>query len=208
MKRLDLVGQRFGRLLVIALHGLKPRVRWACACDCGRSTTGTTTHLRSGHKQSCGCLAVELTTARNSAGARHGMSSSPEYQAWRSMLKRCYVPTTHAFGRYGGRGIEVCQAWQDSFEAFFADMGPRPSAAHSLDRERNGEGYKPGNVRWATDVQQNNNRRSNVTACIDGEVLTAAQIAERFGLNHGTVIYRIKSGKREADIIAPSRRAA
>ncbi|MEO8021090.1 hypothetical protein [Polaromonas sp.] len=147
-----------------------------------------------------------MTAARNHAGATHGMWETPEFQAWQSMLKRCYLKSNKRYADYGGRGIDVCKEWRDSFESFYAHIGPRPSAKHSLDRIRNAEGYKPGNIRWATESEQNNNRRSNVTAKVNGQELTAAQISQQYGLGHGTVVYRIKTGKSAAEIVAPSTR--
>lgn len=204
---IDLNGQRFGRLVVIARteEGGK-RVRWRCRCDCGTVLDVQATHLRSKHTTSCGCVASEKTATRNVASAKHGMWKTPEFQAWLSMRKRCYSKRNKRYPDYGGRGIKVCDEWLNDFAAFYAHVGPRPSAKHSLDRIRNGEGYKPGNVRWATDGEQNNNKRANVTAFVGGEQLTAAQIASRYGLGHGTVLYRIRAGKTEAELIAPSTR--
>ncbi len=83
-----------------------------------------------------------------------------EYRAWASMKQRCHNPRTPAYPNYGGRGIEVCQSWRDSFEAFLADVGLRPSPKHSLDRIDNDGNYEPGNVRWANWDQQAANRRA------------------------------------------------
>lgn len=207
MKRLDLTGQRFGRLLVQAIEPVtSARIKWACLCDCGQRRVVSTTHLRSGHTQSCGCLTAEVTSQRNVERAKHGMWKTPEFRAWLQMNARCYRPTAQGYERYGGRGITVCDEWREDFKAFYDHIGPRPSGQHSVDRMRNAEGYKPGNVRWATDVEQNNNKRTNVTAVIGGVEMTAAQIAERFGLGYQMVNYRIRVGKSEAEIIAKSRR--
>jgi len=207
MKRLDLNGQKFARLTVISLHSaLAGKVRWDCKCDCGKELIVSTTHLRSGHTGSCGCAASEATAARNVANATHGMWKTPEFEAWSSMRKRCYMPSAHGYERYGGRGITVCDEWKDSFEAFFAYVGKRPTPGHSIDRIRNAEGYKPGNVRWATATEQNNNRRTNVTALVNDEIMTAAQISKMFGLPHATVRYRINAGKSGAELTTPPKK--
>lgn len=80
------------------------------------------------------------------------------YRSWKSMKRRCLNKKSQEYSRYGGKGITICQKWTDSYEAFLADMGPRPSRDHSIDRIDNKKGYEPNNCRWATQVQQNQNR--------------------------------------------------
>ncbi|HOW46118.1 MAG TPA: hypothetical protein P5305_01520 [Rubrivivax sp.] len=207
MRRLDLAGQRFGRLVAVSPHSKRGRDNlWSCACDCGSTSFVVVAKLRSGRTRSCGCLASDAVSARNMQAARHGMWKSPEFQAWLSMKKRCLSPSAPNYRDYGGRGITVFRDWIDSFEAFYAYVGPRPSSAHSLDRIRNHEGYAPGNVRWSTAQEQQNNRRCNVTALVGGRALTAAQIATEFGLPHSTVLKRIRSGADATGIVAPGRR--
>lgn len=207
MKLIDLTGNRFGRLVVQArANNAGHHLRWHCLCDCGKSKTVNSSHLKTGHTTSCGCAAAETIAKRNKENATHGMWKTAEFGIWVEMKKRCHNPKHRRYADYGGRGIVVCDEWRASFQAFFDYIGPRPSADHSIDRMRNGEGYKPGNVRWATDTEQNNNKRTNVTALIGGEVMTAAQIAAKFGLGCRAVCYRIAAGKSEAEIVAKSRR--
>lgn len=88
----------------------------------------------------------------------HGLTKTPEYRAWHSMKQRCLNPNCSRWDKYGGRGIAICQIWLDSFEAFLADMGPRPSQDHSIDRVDNDGDYEPGNCRWATRSEQQRNK--------------------------------------------------
>jgi hypothetical protein len=164
-----IIGQRFGRLMVVLQEepAADGRARFAARCDCGTHIVALGKRLKSGDTRSCGCLKDEISGARlrrvRLDRTRHGEAKrggrSPEYISWRSMINRCGNPKWHAFDRYGGRGITVCERWRASFENFVADMGRRPSPRHSLDRwpDRDGN-YEPGNCRWATPVEQARNR--------------------------------------------------
>jgi hypothetical protein len=125
----------------------------------------------------------------------HGMSGSPEYRCWESMIRRCTNPKSTDFKNYGGRGITICDRWRASFEAFYADVGSRPSPDHSLDRYPDVNGnYEPGNVRWATRTDQARNRRSNRIVEIDGEKMSLAEAAERTGTSYSTAKKRLHRG--------------
>jgi hypothetical protein len=126
---------------------------------------------------------------------KHGQSwlenRSAEYQTWNGLKGRCLNTNNNAFHSYGGRGITVCDRWKDSFEDFLADMGPRPSPKHSIDRVNNDLGYSPENCRWATKKEQGNNRRTNVYYEYAGERLQLTTWANRIRINKTTLHMRI-----------------
>jgi len=162
----DLSGMKFARLAVLRRDGCAPSgpIKWLCRCDCGNYVSVVGQNLKCGNTKSCGCYHVETATARQKeladAAVTHGMSQSPEYKSWRCMLARCYTPSDKRYQEYSSRGIAVCDEWRVSFQAFFANVGPRPSPQHTVDRIDNDKGYFPGNVRWATRTEQNNNKRT------------------------------------------------
>jgi hypothetical protein len=126
----------------------------------------------------------------------HGRSNTPEFRSWSCMLSRCYDPKHHAARNYSKRGITVCAAWRKSFMAFFEYVGPRPGPGYSIERIRNSEGYKPGNVKWATRSEQSNNKRNNHTVTYRGETMTLMQAIRKSNSPHSfqAVWYRLAAG--------------
>lgn len=125
------------------------------------------------------------------ANRTHGMSRTSEYSAWCRMKQRCTVTTHRDYPSYGGRGIEVCERWLESFENFIADMGLKPCLGVSIDRIDNERGYEPWNCRWATPTQQANNRRSSKVICANGVTRTMAEWARVTGIDEGAIQQRI-----------------
>ena len=157
-KAIDLTGQRFGRLTVIERKGSKAKnVTWLCQCDCGNQTIVRGTNLNSGHTTSCGCLRNELCFV-------HGKYHTRLHYVWSSMKTRCYNPKDEHYARYGSRGITVCDAWRNDFQAFYDwaiangydENAPRGKC--TIDRIDNDKGYYPDNCRWADMKTQNNNK--------------------------------------------------
>lgn len=188
----DLTGHRYGRFVVLAAAGRgKCGVRrWLCRCDCGTERVVFGNSLRSGVTQSCGCRRAENAAAKLLV---HGMTGTPEHNAWGSMLDRCRNPKNARYLRYGARGIVVCERWM-LFENFLADMRLRPPGM-SLDRIDNDGNYEPGNCRWATSKQQRRNTSTNRVVEIHGDRRALSEWAERLGLKPATLWSRIKRGQ-------------
>lgn len=179
---IDLVGRRFGRLRVTAFLGRvvggggQKRSVWACLCDCGGETQVAGGNLRSSSIKSCGCLRLEVLDKTS-----HGLSGTSHYGIWKKILRRCNDPTDGSYKRYGGRGISVCTRWHD-LENFVVDMGPRP-AGTSIERDNNNGPYSKANCRWATAIEQANNKRNSRVVEFDGRRQTVAMWAREFGVS-------------------------
>lgn len=167
--KISLVGNRFGRLLVVReeppiITGGRSKTNYRVRCDCGAETTVVGDNLRSGHTRSCGCLHQENTETAN---LKHGATSkgrAPEYHIWATMIQRCTNPNSERYPRYGARGIMVCDRWRfgeegrTGFECFIQDVGWRPAPDLSIDRIDNDGNYEPSNCRWATRSEQQRNK--------------------------------------------------
>lgn len=167
-------GARFGLLIVLRQLPAEGRGRYVDAkCDCGRMTAVRVSRLFSGETTSCGCARA---AARKRATLTHGLRRHPLYTVWASMKARCYRPKHISYPNYGGRGIRVCDRWRDSFENFYADMGPTYQPGLEIDRHPDNDGdYEPGNCRWTTRFENNKNRRVRA-ACRLGHPLSGKNL--------------------------------
>lgn len=189
------IGERFGRLVVVSRTEslVKGQTRWLCRCDCGAETEVYATHLRSGGTSSCGCAAAEL---HRKAVVTHGLSRTPTYVSWNGMMMRCTNPNDPSYDRYGGRGVVVCERWQNGdgtktgFGCFIDDMGVRPEGL-TLDRIDNTKGYSPENCRWASRKEQMNNRSVSRTITYNGETLPISDWCKRTGLKRAALHARV-----------------
>lgn len=187
----DLEGQIFGRLTVLGFLGIKgTNSMWLCKCECGNISHKVGTTILRGLIVSCGCFQREQSSKRLRT---HGMTNTPEFETWHSMLSRCRLPSVPNFHRYGGRGITVCERWQDSFENFYADMGDRPTSKHSIERRDNDGDYTPENCYWGTEEEQQNNKSGTKRVVYQGESLSIAQWSRKLGINRHTLYNRLKS---------------
>jgi hypothetical protein len=189
----DLTGQTFGRLTVKAFAGYTHarQAQWICECIEGNVVTCLALNLKRGNSQSCGCLKRERTIT---AHTTHGKRSSPEYLVWNGMIQRCTNPGQKSYADYGARGITVCETWLNSFEAFYRDMGPRPSSQYTVERRNNTLGYTPENCFWATRTTQNRNSRKNIYLTLNGITQCAEQWASEIGIDRRTILWRKHRG--------------
>lgn len=196
----DIAGQRFGRLFVVerVASTADGRTQWRCRCECGGETVQPGVVLRKGLVRSCGCLRRETTKRMGQATFKHGHAvlETPEYRTLKGAIGRCHNPKDRGYHRYGGRGIVVCDEWRHDFAQFLADMGPKPSPRHSLDRINNDGPYSAANCRWATLAEQNNNRSDNHIVVVDGQSMTLADAirASSTTMKPKTVRERVRSG--------------
>jgi DNA-binding protein Fis len=198
-KKIDLVGQRFGRLVVVSEDGRdsQGKVLFKCLCDCGNYITTRAYSLRNGSCRSCGCRRKEVSSENNST---HGHSNEKLYGVWRGMIKRCYDPNHQAYERYGGRGITVCQEWLDNYEAFrdfmlvngYDEYGL--AYENTIDRIDNNKGYSPDNCRVATMRTQSLNKSSNHLITYKGKKMTVTEAAEKNNLTNHQVFNRLDKG--------------
>lgn len=195
-------GLIYGRLTVLRYKGTNRfnKALWECRCECGKVIVTKGSHLANGETQSCGCYMRDLASQRKT----HGQSKTSLYSLWCQMIARCDDPRNKNYPQYGGRGISVCKSWH-LFVNFAADIGQRP-AKHTLDRINNNGGYwcgkceecieyrRPPNCRWATAIEQANNKRNNRMLTYQGETLALPQWARRLGVVPSRIAVRLHIG--------------
>ena len=196
---IDMTGKRFGSVVAISVAGKATSgdIKWLFRCDCGNEFEANGYYARTLKVKSCPSCSRERSRL---AAVKHGLTDSVEFSTWADIQTRCYNKKGTGYKNYGGRGISVCQRWLDSFENFLADMGPRPSNDHSIERMDNDGDYEPSNCRWATRIEQANNRRTNVNVTINGVTKTMSAWCKEREVLLPTASLRHKLGYRGEDL--------
>lgn len=185
---IELIGQRFGKLLVERpIRRDAKHAYFECKCDCGSTHVASAAHLRAGGVKSCGCARGAHISM---AITKHGHAKTPTWRIWVGMRSRCQKSYDSMYSLYGARGISVCERWQ-SFENFLSDMGERPPG-HSLDRIDSNGNYSPENCRWASPTQQVRNRRNTTLVTYQGRTIPLAEAAELSGLPINLIRLRLR----------------
>lgn len=194
-KALNLIGQKYGRLLVLERteskrEGNKVLSMWICQCDCGNKAVVAGYRLKGGQTHSCGCLQRERASETS---RKHGQWNSSLYKVWNAMIQRCENQNDQHFEDYGARGITVFSEWKN-FELFYEwAVSNGYEKGLSLDRKDNDKGYSPDNCHWTTRKVQMNNTRKNHYITYNGKKQTMAQWADELGIKYNTLNSRINT---------------
>jgi hypothetical protein len=189
------VGERYGRLLVVkrADRSTSKRTYWDCVCDCGGTISPRSDALTAGRAKSCGCLQREVAASLGEASRKHNYKGTKVYNSWSHMKGRCQDENDPRWKDYGGRGIRVCDRWQN-FANFLEDMGEPPSGM-TLERKNPNGNYEPDNCVWATWLEQNRNRTISVRVVTDAGLLPIKDYASEEGISYDAARARAYRGK-------------
>jgi len=180
---------RFGYLTLMSMEGVTSE-KHKCLCDCGNITYVPLSALKSGNTRSCGCLQKETASK---LFFKHGLKGTTEYTSWILMRDRCNNPNNKTYSYYGGRGITVCERWDD-FLLFLEDVGKKPSKSHTIDRIDSNDNYHPHNCKWSTKKEQVRNRSNTKKLIMNGVTKPLAEWAEIYGIPYHNLNRRIWEG--------------
>lgn len=167
-------------------------------CRCGNEFEANINSIKKLHTKSCGCVKANFNVKKFTI---HGGKGTDEYIIWKAIKSRIFNKKNIQWSIYGGRDIKMHESWVNDFSQFLKDTGFRPSKKHSIDRIDVNGNYEPGNVRYATPKEQQNNKRNNVILELNGECKTMSQWADLYNINQITIAKRIKRGWSIEDAI-------
>lgn len=201
----DLTGMQFTRLTVLEPVRRKGKLMWRCLCSCGKEVITTKSSLKSGESKSCGCYSREIC---QKSITKHGKHGTRIYRIWKAMKQRCNNQNCNAYHNYGERGISICKEWEDflTFESWALSNGYADDL--SIDRIDVNGNYCPENCRWATAIEQGNNKRKNRLITYNGETKTLAEWARDKNMKVITLFNRLNRGASIEDALTKDIRKA
>ena len=205
MSKENFIGSKFGNLVVLSFDaGLRPngkrKLIAICQCECGNKISVEKYNLTTGNTTRCSVCAI---ASRAESRKTHGHSISRKekdpigyscYSRWQAIKRRCLKEYDSRYSDYGGRGIEICERWVNSYENFLADMGLPPTKNHQIDRIDNDGNYEPNNCRWVTRKTNARNKRNSKIITAFGKSMTQAEWANQTGIKRETISMRLRRG--------------
>lgn len=180
------VNPKIGRLTVVGIFRDGDKIRVKCRCECGSETSPQISNIRNGHTRSCGCL--QKTHRMIHAQTCGRFKNSKQYRAWCAMRSRCLNANNPQYKDYGGRGIKICERWNDYLN-FESDIGEPNSPLMSLERVDNDKGYCPENCRWATKAEQNDNKQNTRRIQYRGALITITELVRVINIKRSYIYY-------------------
>lgn len=202
MRRLELTGQKFWYLTVLEDVGTSKngQSQWRCVCDCWNEIVVKGWNLRSGRVKSCGCKTLDFILKSSTT---HGMAKTPLWIVWRGMRDRCYNENCASYKNYGGRGIKVCDRWQD-FQNFYDDMSPTYKPGLTIEREDVNGDYDPWNCSWIERKHQSRNRTNTIWVETEFGKMTITEAAQKAGVSWFCMYNRYLKNCSKETILLPA----
>jgi hypothetical protein len=198
-QRIDLTGRQYGSLTVLSFFRNENNSnKWTCQCECGKITYSSTRNLNK-NTRSCGCKKIPFK--------KHGLGETKIYDIWWQMKDRCFNHKNKSYKNYGNRGITVCDEWKNDLNCFLNDMG-EPPIGMSLERIDNNLGYSKENCKWATKLEQSNNRRCTILVKHNGVDITISDLANKINCNRKSLYFKYKNGEDLSSIEKINKRGA
>jgi len=186
----DLKGRKFNKLKVLSFAYVNVGAYWNCICDCGNEIIVSSSNMIQGNVKSCGCLLK-----------KHGLYKTKIYKAWYGMKDRCYNKNNAKYHNYGGRGIKVCDEWNnfinfknDMYDSYLKHIKKYDKRNTSIERIDNNKGYYKENCKWATIIEQARNKLTTINITYNGETKCIIDWSRELGINKDTIYYRLKNG--------------
>ena len=196
----SIIGEKYGKLTVIKLHHIKKTYRkfyyYLCKCECGNETIVLKSSLLNNLTRSCGCYNTEVRKEQCKKRAKHHLTNTRLHSIWEKMNGRCYCKTSPDYNSYGGRGIKICNEWKKDFKTFYnwaINNGYKDNL--TIDRIDVNGNYEPSNCRWATQKQQQRNRRNNVLITHLGITHCLSEWAEIYKIPYKLLYQRLNRDK-------------